>query len=56
MTKFRALWKTRNIVCRISIWIIVLSSGMHTLEFTIWTRFSKLPVITGPVKLFCFPF
>ena len=20
------------------------------------TRFSKLPVITGPVKLFCFPF
>ena len=21
-----------------------------------WARFSKLPVITGPVKLFCFPF
>ena len=21
-----------------------------------WARFSKLPIITGPVKVFCFPF
>ena len=27
-----------------------------TLYFTPGARFSKLPVITGPVKLFCFPF
>ena len=31
------------------------TKGYFVLEST-GARFSKLPVITGPVKLFCFPF
>ena len=34
----------------ISIWCPILSKDRPG------ARFSKLPVITGPIKLFCFPF
>ena len=31
-------------------------AGITLMRWTPVARFSKLPVITGPVKLFCFPF
>ena len=32
------------------------STSLTTMQCGPGARFSKLPVITGPVKLFCFPF
>ena len=34
---------------------VVMPGALLVFEVTPGARFSKLPVITGPVKLFCFP-
>ena len=36
--------------------VSALDSGASGPGLSPWARFSKLPVITGPIKLFCFPF
>ena len=50
-------------IFRYILFIFLISNARHFVELLCFSRklcpgarFSKLPVITGPVKLFCFPF
>ena len=36
--------------------LVFTSNSPRPTELTPGARFSKLPIITGPVKVFCFPF